>query len=91
MKPKHLVKSSCLTSVSDKGSSCLDPITAHVCPQEEFWKFGLPRRSRLFFTKVLINFYFKVILPSVISGLVLRGSCFDVDSISWIIFNLSMT
>ena len=37
------------------------------------------RRSRFLPKDILINFYFKVILPSVTYGLVLWGSCFNAD------------
>ena len=40
-------------------------------------KLDLIRRSRFLPKDVLINFYFKVILPSVTYGLVLWGSCFN--------------
>jgi len=42
-------------------------------------KLDLIKRSRFLPKKVLINFYFKVILPSVTHGLVLSGSCLSVD------------
>ena len=42
-------------------------------------KLDLIRRSRFLPKDVLINFYFKVILPSVTYGLVLWGSCFIAD------------
>ena len=42
-------------------------------------KVDLIRRSRFLPKDVLINFYFKVILPSVTYGLVLWGSCFNAD------------
>ena len=42
-------------------------------------KLDLIRRSRFLPKDVLINFYFKVILPSVTYGLVLWGSCFNAD------------
>ena len=42
-------------------------------------KLDLIRRSRFLPKDVLINFYFKIILPSVTYGLVLWGSCFNVD------------
>ena len=38
-------------------------------------KLDLIERSRFLPKEVLINFYFKVILPSVTYGLVLWGSC----------------
>ena len=41
-------------------------------------KLDLIKRSRLLPKEVLINFYFKVILPSVTYGLVLWGSCTNV-------------
>ena len=42
-------------------------------------KLDLIRRSRFLPKNVLIDFYFKVILPSVTYGLVLRGSCSNAD------------
>ena len=42
-------------------------------------KLDLIRRSRLLPKDVLIDFYFKVILPSVTYGLVVWGSCFNAD------------
>ena len=42
-------------------------------------KLDLIRRSRFLPKDVLINVYFKVILPSVTYGLVLWGSCFNAD------------
>ena len=42
-------------------------------------KLDLIRRSRFLPKNVLINFYFKVILPSVTYGLVLWRSCFNAD------------
>ena len=42
-------------------------------------KLDVIRRSRFLPKLVLINFYFKVILPSVTYGLVLWGSCFNTD------------
>ena len=42
-------------------------------------KLDLIRRSRFLPKDVLINFYFKVILPSVTYGLALWGSCFNAD------------
>lgn len=42
-------------------------------------KLDLIRRSRFLPKDVLINFYFKVIFPSVTYGLVLWGSCFNAD------------
>ena len=42
-------------------------------------KLDLIRRSRFLRKDVLINFYFKVILPSVTYDLVLWGSCFNAD------------
>ena len=42
-------------------------------------KLHLIRRSRFLPKDVLINVYFKVILPSVTYGLVLWGLCFHAD------------
>ena len=42
-------------------------------------KLDLLKRSRFLPTKVLRDFYFKVILPSVKYGLVLWGACCDSD------------
>ena len=42
-------------------------------------KLDVIRRSRFLPKLVLINFYFKVILPTVTYGLVLWGSCFNTD------------
>ena len=42
-------------------------------------KLDLIRRSRFLPKDVLINFYFKVIFPSVTYSLVLWGSCFNAD------------
>ena len=42
-------------------------------------KLDLIRQSRFLPKDVLINFYFKVIFPSVTYGLVLWGSCFNAD------------
>ena len=42
-------------------------------------KLDLIRKLWLLPKDVLINFYFKVMLPSVTYGLVLWGSCFNAD------------
>ena len=42
-------------------------------------KLDLIWRLRFLPKDVLINFYFKVILPSVTYGLILWGSCFNAD------------
>ena len=42
-------------------------------------KLDLIRRSRFLLKDVLLNFYFKVIFPSVTYGLVLWWSCFNAD------------
>ena len=42
-------------------------------------KLDLIRQSRFLPKDVLINFYFKVIFPSVTYGLVLWGSCFNAE------------
>ena len=42
-------------------------------------KLDLIGRSRILPRDVLINFYFKVILPSVTYSLILWGSCFNAD------------
>ena len=42
-------------------------------------KLDLIRRTRFLPKDVLIDFYFKVILPSVAYGLVLWGSCSNAD------------
>ena len=54
---------------------------AYFGSQEDFRKkkLDLIRGSRFLPKDVLINFYFKVILPSVTYGLVLWGSCFNAD------------
>ena len=57
------------------------PWVRHMLDLEKTFakKLDLIRRSRFLPKNFLINFYFKVILPSVTYGLVLRGSCFNAN------------
>ena len=68
------------TPIRDDGRSQAHLDTTCTGHQEELCdQIDLLKRSRFLPTKVLRDFFFKVILPSVKYGLVLWGACCDSD------------